>query len=178
MAEQVDVVAYDAYEERSEAAEKRRQTLALATYTVVAVVLGAGLVQGRILLSVLAALAVLSTRWLLFGEDRAVTTRCRAVDAGRGEEILRAHQAEARRRGRMRTALVVLAVGALLTYGFVTGSLLLAVIGASVVATLEYVTNSAPTLPRIVEEAVDRDRAERQFDLADVDVDGERRRAH
>lgn len=178
MGERVDVVAYDAYEERSESAEKRRQTVAFATYTVVAVVLGAGFVQGRLLLSVLAALAVLSARWLLFDPDRAVRTRYRAVEAGRGEEILRAHAAEARKRGRARTALVVLAVGAILAYGFVTGSLLLAVIGASVVATLEYVTNSATRLPRVVDEDVERDRAERQFDLADADAEPERSQAH
>jgi uncharacterized membrane protein len=169
MTERVDVLAYDAYEERSESEQKRRQTIALATYTGVAVVLGAGLVQGRLLLSVLAAIAILASRWLLFGEDRAVRTRYRAVEAGRAEEIRQAHGVEARKRDQLRNVLAVLVTGAILSYGFISGSLLLSVLGASTVATLQYVTWSAPELPRIVEEDVERDQAERQFDLVDVD---------
>jgi hypothetical protein len=176
MAERVDVLAYDAYEERSGAEEKRQQTIAFATYTVVAIVLGAGLVQGQFLLSLLAAIAILVSRRLLFAEERAVRTRYRAVDVGRGEEIRQAHEVEARKRGQMRTAVVVLVIGGILAYGFITGVLLLSVLGASAVATLKYVTGSAPELPRIVEQDVDRDRAERQFDLADADEDDEGRR--
>jgi hypothetical protein len=166
MAGRVDVMAYDAYEDRTESEQERRQRIALGTYTVVAVVLGAGLIQGRLLLSVLATLAVLSARWLLFGEDRTVTTTYRAVEAGRGEEIVQAHETEVRKRRQMRAALAVIVIGVVVGWGVIQGSLLLSILVGSVIAGVSYLMDDDPKLPSIVEADVDRERAARQFDVA------------
>lgn len=181
MGSRVDVVAFDEREALSDAERKHQQTVALATYVVVAVVLGGALVQGMLLLGVLGAVGVLVVHRLLFRDDRPIATTYRAVDAGRGEEIVRAHETEARKRDQMRTFLVAVVVVVVAGWGLIQGSLLLSVLGAGAVAAFASVADDDPLLPRVVEADVDRERADRLFELVEgtattPDDDGERDR--
>lgn len=171
MDDRVDVLAYDRYAERDERDRRRQRRISAATYVLAAVVVGYGILQAQLLLSVLGALAVVGVRFLAFGADRPVETVYRAVDAGRAEEIVRAHEVEARRRDRMRSALVVIAMGGVLAYGYLQASLVLAAIGAGVLGAVAYVTGSEPKLPRIVAADVDRERADREFELSEDETD-------
>ena len=72
----------------------------------------------------------------------------------------------------MRSALVVIAMGGVLAYGYLQASLVLAAIGAGVLGAVAYVTGSDPKLPRIVAADVDRERAAREFDLSEDETDG------
>jgi len=171
MADRVDVLAYDRYADRPEGDRTRQQRVSIGAYGLVAVVVGYGVLQAEVPLAALGALAVLGARYLVFGADRSVETVYRAVEAGRGEEIVRAHEIEARRRDRMRSALLAIAVGGVLAYGYLSASLLLAAIGAGVLGAVAYVTGSDPKLPRIAAADVDRDRAAREFDLSEDETD-------
>lgn len=163
------MLAYDRYVDRPESDRKRRQRRSLGAYGLVAVLVGYGVMRAELLLSAVGALLVLGVRYYAFGADRTVETVYRAVEAGRSEEIVRAHEVEARTRDQMRSALVVVVVGGVLAYGVVSGSLLLGAIGGGVVGAVAYITRSDPKLPRVVETDVDRDRAAREFELADAD---------
>lgn len=167
MAERVDVLAYDRDVDRPESDRKRQRRLSLGAYGLVAVLVGYGVLQAELLSSAVGALLVLGVRYYAFGAHRTVETVYRAVEAGRSEAIVRAHEVEARKRDQMRSALVVVVVGGVLAYGYVSGSLLVGAIGGGVVAAVAYVTRSDPELPRVVETDVDRDRAAREFELAD-----------
>ncbi|WP_323677018.1 hypothetical protein [Halorubellus sp. PRR65] len=167
MEERVDVVAFDEPASRSTAERKHRQTVAFATYTVVAVVLGAALVQGMLLLGVLGAVGVLGVWHLLFRDDRPMTTTYRAVEAGRGAEILHAHETEARKRDQMRTFVVAGVVAVVAGWGFIQGSLLLSLLGGGAVAAFAYVVDDEPLLPRVVETDIERERADSLFEIVD-----------
>jgi hypothetical protein len=169
MAERVDVLAYDRYANRPESDRKRQQRRSLGAYGLVAVLVAYGVLQAELLSSAVGALLVLGVRYYAFGANRSVETVYRAVEAGRSEEIVRAHEVEARKRDQMRSALVVVVVGGVLAYGYVSGSLLVGAIGGGVVGAVAYVTRSDPELPRVVETDVHRGRAAREFELADAD---------
>lgn len=165
--DRVDVVAFDAYESLPDDERKHRQAVAVATYVVVAVVVAGALVRGRLLLGVLGAAVVLGAWQLLFREDRPITTTYRAVEAGRGEAIVRAHEVEARKRDRMRTFLLMVVAAAVIVWGVLEGSLLVAVVGGGAVGGLAVVAGGDPLLPRVVEADVDRERADELFELVD-----------
>ena len=84
MAERVDVVAFDEREPLPEGERTNQRTVAVATFVVVALVLGGAVVEGALLLGVLGALAVLGTWQFLFRDERPIETTSRAVEAGRG----------------------------------------------------------------------------------------------
>jgi hypothetical protein len=183
MGSRVDVVAFDEREPLSADERKHRQGVAFATYVVAAVVLGGAFVQGMLLAGVLGAVGVLAVHRFLFRDERPIATTYRAVDAGHGEEIVRAHETEARKRDRMRTFLVAVVVAVVAGWGVVQGSLLLSALGAGAVAAFASVADDDPLLPRVVEADVERERADRLFELVDgtataanVDGGGERDR--
>ncbi|NHN40318.1 hypothetical protein G9C85_01535 [Halorubellus sp. JP-L1] len=175
MGERVDVLAYDEPASLSPEDRKRRRMVSLATAVVATVLLAVGLVRGRLLLAAIGAAVAVAVSALLFGFDAELETTYRTVEAGRGSEIVRAHEVEARKRSQLRTALVVVLAGGVTAYGIFRGSLLLSIVAGGSVAGLGVFLGGDPHLPRVVEADVDRDRARSMFDLEqDADRDGPR----
>jgi len=175
MTERVDVLAYDVPAPRSGDERRRRRGLGLATVVVASAVVAVGFVRGTLLLAAIGATLVVLVRCLLFAEDRELETTYRTVEAGRGGEIVSAHEAEATKRSRMRKALSGLVALGVVAYGVFQGSLLLSIFGGGAIATLGVVVGDDHDLPRVVESDVDRDRAARRFDLSpDATRDTER----
>jgi|GEM_PF-1017759 hypothetical protein len=167
MAERVDVLAYDEPVE-SPAGERGDDSVVwVSTWVFAALAIGYALLQGQLLVGILAGVGVLAVVGFLFGSDeRPVRTRYRAVDAGQGEDVVAAHEVEARKRRTRRTALVVIVASVVLGYGLLRESLLVGAFAAGVVVVVARIKRPNFDLPRLVEEDLERERAEELFDLA------------
>lgn len=167
MVDHVDVLAYDvpAVDGDGESANRRR-ALTLAAWSVAAVAIGVGVFQGSVLVGAVAAFAVLGVRALAFEDgDREMRTRYRAIDAGRGSEVVRAHEMEARRRERMRTVFLGIVALSALGYGYLVNEPMLGVLAAGVVGAVGVLSGEDPAVPCVVEANIQRERAQEQFEL-------------
>lgn len=97
----------------------------------------------------------------------------RAVGAGHGDDVVEAHEHEAGRRRLTRIAVGAVVALVVFGYGLVTERALLGVVAALIVAGGFYVggRRSESPVPELVERDIDRERAERQYDLEHVTAD-------
>jgi len=165
MNERVDVLAYD-----EPVGGDTRDWATSGAVVVGALAVTYGVMQGALLLGLVAVGLALAVRAVaLHVLERQVKTRYRAIEAGRGGEVVRAHEDEVRRRDTLRAAVVAVVALATLGYALVQGSLLLGAIVAGLVGGVGVVQGrlSNPRVPRLVEENVDRERADELYELAE-----------
>lgn len=165
-----DVLAYAEPEEDDDAADRRR-AIEFGTWIVIALLVGWVVVAGRSL-AMAAALAGLVYFGRIVVVRRSVPpsygTAYRAVQAGRGTEIVAAHEAERDRRARLRTALlgvVVLGVGGLAVArgAYLAAAAFGGVVALFVVAPVT-VTDDEHLVPNLAETNLSRDAADRRFE--------------
>lgn len=97
----------------------------------------------------------------------------RAVEAGRGQAVVSAHESELRRRRLLKMLFGAVVAVVLVGYGVLTGQRLLGGVAALIVAAGFYVgaRRGEDPVPEVVERNIDRERAERRYDLASVTAD-------